>query len=89
MNAPRCQCGYQPNDDLDFLDHLQEVFIPLDGISPDGRLHDEGQSTLACLCGFHAPTADELDEHFLAAFTPADHIGLDDREHAAPLSARG
>ncbi len=84
MSAPRCQCGYQSNDDLDFRDHLQEVFIPLDGIAPDGRLHDEGQSTLACLCGFNAATADELDEHFIAVFTTTDCIGLDGCQHAAP-----
>jgi hypothetical protein len=87
MSAPRCQCGYQSSDELDFLDHLQEVFIPLDGIAPDGRLHDEGQSTLSCLCGFHAATAGELDAHFNAVFTPGDRIGLDGREHGAPLSA--
>ncbi|HUN33567.1 MAG TPA: hypothetical protein VMU95_16275 [Trebonia sp.] len=83
MSAPHCRCGYRPNDDLDFLDHLQEVFIPLDGIAPDGHLHDEGESRLACLCGFKAATAPELDAHFVAVFTTASHLGLDGQVHAA------
>lgn len=84
MSTPRCRCGYQPNDNLDLLDHLQEVFIPLDGIAPDGRLHGEGRSTLACQCGFRASVAGELDAHFVAVFAPADRVGLDGREHTAP-----
>jgi len=83
ISAPRCRCGYQSDDDTDFLDHLQEVFIPLDGITQGGQLHDEGQLRLACLCGFQAATACDLDRHFIAVFTTAGHIGLDGHEHAA------
>jgi hypothetical protein len=84
MSAQRCECGFEASDDMSLLDHLLEVFAPMDGRAPDGAIHDEGQVLMACLCGFSDGTADGLDQHLLAIFMPADHTGLDGKRHAVP-----
>jgi hypothetical protein len=85
MSARRCECGYAASDDLDLQDHLQDAFVPPDGIAPDGSVHDEGTVPGGCLCGFSGSSAGELDRHFLAVFTPAGHIGRDGHRHAPGL----
>ena len=83
MTRQLCECGYEAADHLAFQDHLQESFVPRDGKAPDGIIHDEASTGLACLCGFPGSSASDLDRHFLAIFTPASHIGHDGQRHAA------
>jgi hypothetical protein len=68
--AHRCTCGFTEADEDDETigDHLLRVFTPAGDKGADGRVHLEGNPGLACLCGFKASTAGELDSHFLDMF---------------------
>lgn len=87
MAVARCSCGFTELDDEQLTDHLHQVFETEDMKADDGRVHLEGESR-ACLCGFSAQTAKELDAHLLKAVTPADAIGRDGSRHEA-IGAQG
>ena len=83
MTTQRCTCGFtEANPEGETIaDHLLRVFTPEDDKAPDGRIHLEGETSLACLCGFKASEPAELDSHFLQMFSPPDQLDPSGVEH--------
>ena len=97
MGLLQCSCGYAGDEAgfADHLGGV--FIPVHDDIGTDGQAHAElavdrvrtaggPRGTrrvlrLACLCGFAAGDAADLDEHLLAVFIPADRIGTDDEKH--------
>ena len=103
MGLLQCSCGYAGDEAgfADHLGEV--FIPVHDDTGTDGQAHAElaadrartaGDSPgtgrvpgLACLCGFAAGDAAELDEHLLTVFITADRVGTDDEKHEPAFPA--
>ena len=103
MGPLQCSCGYAGDEAgfADHLGEV--FIPIHDDIGADGQAHAElavdrasaaeghpgtsGMSARACLCGFAAEDAAELDEHLLAIFITADGVGVDGEKHQPACTA--
>jgi hypothetical protein len=91
FSATRCGCGFERLEDEEVSDHLLTVFVPDDGVGPDGQVHQE-ENLRTCSCGFTAVQGAEFDTHLLAIFTPANCVDRTGVRHSplggtAPLAS--